>query len=120
MRTVNAAVLRRFEEITAARNEGLIIKAPDLLPRGTTVTPLIKVRAREYPRIIYGPEYGRLEALPGLRKCSTGRKRTMARIGTVLGQESLARFVDREPMARVHEVVSASMAVASEPIDSRL
>lgn len=44
----------------------------------------------------------------------------MGRIGTVLRQESLARFVDREPLVRVHEVVAASVTVASEPIDSRL
>ena len=115
-----AAALRWFEEITAAGNEGLIIKAPDLLPRGTTTAPSIKVRGREYLRIIYGPEYDRPETLPGLKKRNTGRKRTMARIGTVLGQESLARFVNREPLARVHEVVAAAVAVASEPIDSRL
>jgi protein phosphatase len=108
------------EEPTAAGREGFIVKGPHLalLPNGTA--PAIKVRGRDYLRIIYGAEYDRADILPGLKKRATGRKRTLARIGTSLGLESLARFAERASPARVHEAVAAALAVASEPVDSRL
>ena len=109
-----------WDEMTAAGREGFVVKGPHLalLPNG--VAPSIKVRGKEYLRIIYGAEYDRPDILPALKKRATGRKRALARIGTSLGLESLARFVERASASRVHEVVAASLAVASEPLDSRL
>jgi len=37
-----------------------------------------------------------------------------------LGLEALHRFVDREPLYRVHECVFGVLALESEPIDPRL
>jgi protein phosphatase len=109
-----------WDEMTEAGREGFVVKGPHLalLPNG--VAPAIKVRGKEYLRIIYGAEYDRPDILPALKHRATGRKRTLARIGTSLGLESLARFVERASASRVHEVVAASLAVASEPLDSRL
>ncbi|MFT3804718.1 MAG: hypothetical protein QM766_26320 [Burkholderiaceae bacterium] len=47
-------------------------------------------------------------------------KRRLALREFALGHESLARFVDRAPLRRVHECVFAVLALESEPIDPRL
>ncbi len=107
-------------ELTADGHEGYIVKGPCLAPRGKGMAPSIKVRGKEYLRIIYGAEYDRPDVLPGLKTRATVRKRSMARIGASLGLESLSRFVEGASLVRVHEVVAASIAVVSEPLDTRL
>jgi protein phosphatase len=37
-----------------------------------------------------------------------------------LGMEALQRFVEREPLRRVHECAFAVLALESEPVDPRL
>ena len=82
--------------------------------------PAIKCRGREYLRIIYGPEYTAEEKLARLRRRSVGSKRRLAHREHVLGLEALARFVEREPLHRVHECVFGVLALESEPVDPRL
>ena len=55
-----------------------------------------------------------------LRQRSLGRKRSLALREYALGMEALARFVDNEPLWRVHEPVFAVLAMESEPVDPRL
>jgi protein phosphatase len=79
------------------------------------VQPALKVRGREYLRLIYGPEYTLPENLERLRARGLGHKRSLA-----LGIEALERFVRGEPLRRVHECVFAVLALESEPVDPRL
>lgn len=109
-----------WEKLCAEGREGFVVKGPGLAPQGKGQAPAVKVRGREYLRLIYGPEYDRAETLPGLKKRATGRKRTLARVGMSLGLEGLSRLAEGASLARVHEAVAASLAVASEPIDARL
>jgi len=99
-------------------------KAEDLLdfvPTGRgRVQPAIKVRGREYLRIIYGPEYTLPEHLDRLRNRGLRAKRALAMQEFALGIEALERFVRREPLRRVHECVFGVLALESEPIDPRL
>ena len=88
-------------------------------PKGL-VQPGIKVRGREYLRIIYGPEYDAPSQLPRLRSRGLGRKRSLALREFALGVEALERFVRREPLYRVHECVFGVLALESEPVDPRL
>ena len=115
-----AAAVARWEEEIAAGREGVIVKGPCLAPRPGGLAPALKVRGREYLRIVYGAEYDRPDLLPGLRRRETGRKRTLARVGASLALEGLARLAEGASPARVHEAVAASLAVASEPVDARL
>ena len=80
--------------------------------------PGLKVRGREYLRIIYGPDY--LESLDVLRGRHLGKKRNLALREHGLGLDALTRFVDREPLWRVHQMVFAVLALESEPVDPRL
>ena len=81
------------------------------------IQPALKVRGREYLRIVYGPEYDAPEHLERLRVRSLGGKRNLALREFTLGHEALLRFVAREPLRRVHECVFGLLALESEPID---
>ena len=111
-----------WEELTAAGGEGMVVKPWDFVARTGKglVQPAIKCRGREYLRIIYGPEYTAEENLVRLRQRSLGAKRSLARREFALGLEALHRFVEREPLRRVHECVFAVLAMESEPVDPRL
>jgi hypothetical protein len=76
--------------------------------------------AREYLRIIYGPEYTLPENFERLRERSLGRKRSLAVREFALGVEGLERFVRGEPLYRIHECVFGILALDSEPVDPRL
>ena len=80
----------------------------------------MKVRGREYLRIIYGPEYTAPENLERLRARGLGRKRSLAVREFALGIEAMERFVRFEPLRRVHECVFGVLALESEPVDPRL
>jgi protein phosphatase len=82
--------------------------------------PGVKVRGREYLRIIYGPDYTEAANLERLRDRALGRKRSLAAREYALGLESLERAVNGEPLWRVHEAVFAVLALESEPVDPRL
>ena len=101
--------------------KGMVVKplgpTPTQLAR-RGIQPGIKVRGREYLRIIYGPDY--TENLDVLRNRSLNRKRSMALREHALGLEALARLADGEPLWRVHEAVFAVLALESEPVDPRL
>jgi hypothetical protein len=84
------------------------------------VQPGLKVRGREYLRIIYGPDYTEPETLERLRDRSLGRKRSLATREHVLGLEALDRLTAGEPLWRVHQAVFAVLALESEPVDPRL
>jgi hypothetical protein len=84
------------------------------------VQPAVKVRGREYLRIIYGPEYTPPENLLRLKSRGLGAKRSLAVREFALGLEALERFVHQEPLRRVHECVFGVLALESEPVDPRL
>ncbi|MEO1481137.1 MAG: polynucleotide kinase-phosphatase [Myxococcota bacterium] len=111
-----------WETLTRSGGEGMVVKPLDWLVRGKKglVQPALKCRGREYLRIIYGPEYTLDEHLSRLRGRSLGTKRSLALREFALGLEALHRFVDREPLHRVHECVFGVLALESEPVDPRL
>jgi protein phosphatase len=88
-------------------------------PRGI-VQPGLKVRGREYLRIIYGPDYTEHANLARLRARETGRKRSLALREFALGLEALDRVARGEPLWRVHQCVFGVLALESEPVDPRL
>ncbi|MFE0578590.1 polynucleotide kinase-phosphatase [Streptomyces sp. NPDC058874] len=110
-------------ELTAAGGEGMVVKPLQAYARdgrGRLVQPGVKVRGREYLRIIYGPEYTRPQQLERLRERFLGHKRSLALREYALGLEALDRLAAEEPLWRVHEPVFAVLALESEPVDPRL
>ncbi|MFC4615115.1 polynucleotide kinase-phosphatase [Cellulomonas algicola] len=112
-----------WTDLTGAGGEGMVVKPLGNLVRGRRggpAQPGIKVRGREYLRIIYGPDYTEPANLERLRSRSLGRKRGLALREYALGLEGLARATSGEPLWRVHEAVFAVLALESEPVDPRL
>ncbi|MGI8537607.1 MAG: polynucleotide kinase-phosphatase [Mycobacteriales bacterium] len=117
-----AAGVAWWEELTGAGGEGMVVKPLANLvqtDRGYA-QPGLKVRGREYLRIIYGPDYTAPANLERLRSRNLGHKRSLAAREYALGIESLERVARGEPLWRVHEAVFAVLALESEPVDPRL
>jgi protein phosphatase len=116
------AAVQWWEELTAAGAEGAVVKPLAFLARGRRgwLQPAVKVRGREYLRLIYGPHYLEPARLERLRTRHLQAKRTLALREQALGLEALHRFVEGEPLHRVHEAVFAVLALESEPVDPRL
>jgi protein phosphatase len=117
-----AEITAWWEGLTAHGGEGMVVKPLVFAARGKRglVQPAVKVRGREYLRIIYGPEYTEPEHLERLRSRGLHAKRSLAAREFALGIEALERFVRREPLRRVHECVFGVLALESDPIDPRL
>lgn len=111
-----------WSELTAAGGEGMVVKPAGNLTRGRTglVQPGLKVRGREYLRIIYGPDYTEPANLERLRSRGLGHKRSLALREYALGLEALDRVARGDPLWRIHECVFAVLALESEPVDPRL
>jgi protein phosphatase len=111
-----------WEQLTGAGGEGMVVKPLSWLARGKRglVQPAVKCRGREYLRIIYGAEYTAPEHIERLRARAVGPKRSLAIREYALGLEALYRFVEREPLYRVHECAFGVLALESEPVDPRL
>ena len=117
-----AAATTWWEELTAAGGEGMVVKpVAGLVARNAALAqPGIKVRGREYLRIIYGPDYTEPQNLARLRDRDVAHKRSMALREYALGVEAVERFVAGEPLWRVHQAVFGVLAMESEPVDPRL
>jgi protein phosphatase len=117
-----AAATRWWEELTDAGGEGMVVKPAANLTRGDKglVQPGLKVRGREYLRLIYGPDYTEPANLARLRQRALSHKRSLALREYALGLEALDRLARGEPLWRIHECVFAVLALESEPVDPRL
>ena len=95
--------------------EGVVVKPLGFIAEGTRglAQPAIKVRGREYLRIVDGPEYTLPQNLDRLRSRGLAAKRVLAAREFALGLEALERFVGGEPLRRVHECDFGVLALES-------
>lgn len=116
------AAVAWWEELTTAGGEGMVVKpaSPVVSGKRGVVQPGVKVRGRDYLRLIYGPEYLMPENLERLRPRNVSAKRSLALQEFVLGLEALERFVRGSPLREVHECVAGVLALESEVLDPRL
>jgi len=117
-----AAGIDWWATLTEAGGEGMVVKPIEFVARWKNglVQPALKVRGREYLRLIYGPDYTRPEHLERLRERGLSTKRSLAQREFALGLEGLERFVQGEPLRRVHECAFGVLAMESNPVDPRL
>lgn len=115
-------VIQWWKDMTEHGHEGIVIKPLNFIEerKGKMLQPAIKVRGREYLRIIYGMDYTDETQLKQLKKRNPSRKMKNALLEFKLGLEGIQRFVHFESSARVHECVLATLALESEGIDPRL
>lgn len=111
-----------WDELTAVGGEGMVVKPLANFSRGPkgVVQPGLKVRGREYLRIIYGADYTDTATLGTLKKRNLGQKRSMALREYALGLEAVRRATAGEPVWRTHQCVFGVLAMESEPVDPRL
>ncbi|MCT6923782.1 polynucleotide kinase-phosphatase [Metasolibacillus sp.] len=111
-----------WEEMTAVGHEGIVIKPLTFIPKSKDklIQPAIKVRGREYLRIIYGMDYTDPKQLAQLKKRNPSKKMKHALQEFALGLEGIERFVQKENIARIHECVLATLALESDAVDPRL
>jgi protein phosphatase len=117
-----SAAVQCWGDLTQSGGEGMVVKPLQFVAKNKRglVQPAVKCRGKEYLRIIYGPEYTAPQNLERLRPRGLSAKRSLALREFALGIESLQRFVEREPLRRVHECAFAVLALESEPVDPRL
>lgn len=108
--------------ITEAGGEGMVVKPLEGIVRGSKgpFQPALKVRGRDYLRLIYGIDYDMPSNLARLRQRNVQRKRSLAVRELALGHEALLRFVRKDALVRVHECVLGVLAMESEAVDPRL
>ncbi|WP_207431522.1 polynucleotide kinase-phosphatase [Sabulibacter ruber] len=111
-----------WTDLTEKGGEGMVVKPLEFISthKGRLIQPAMKCRGSEYLRIIYGPEYDLDGNLERLKQRSVKAKRELAIQEFSLGIESLRRFVQKEPLRRVHECVFGVLAMESESVDPRL
>jgi len=109
-------------KLTQAGGEGMVVKPFSFIAKNNTklLQPAIKCRGNEYLRIIYGPEYTLSQHLVRLKSRGLNKKRGLALREFSLGLEGLKRFVDNQPLYKVHQCAFAVLALESEPVDPRL
>ena len=97
-----AAATQWWENMTAVGGEGMVVKPAANLVRGPRglVQPGLKVRGREYLRVIYGPDYTEPANLARLRQRGLAHKRSLALREYALGLEALDRVARGEPLWR--------------------
>lgn len=117
-----AAIIEWWLEHTGKGGEGFVIKPLNYVTEAERglIQPAMKVRGRDYLRIIYGPEYDLPVNIERLRKRGLARKFSLADREFKLGLEGLHRFVERLPLSKVHECAIGVLALESEPVDPRL
>jgi protein phosphatase len=108
--------------LTGKGGEGIVVKPYNFIEKDGKglIQPAIKIRGKEYLRIIYGPEYTATENIVRLKSRGLNAKRGLAMREFALGIEGLQRFTDKEPLRRVHQCVFGVLAMESEPVDPRL
>ncbi|MCU0430184.1 MAG: polynucleotide kinase-phosphatase [Cytophagaceae bacterium] len=108
--------------LTNKGGEGMVVKPFHFISENAKglIQPAVKIRGREYLRIIYGPEYTLPANISRLRKRGLNAKRSLALREFSLGVEALERFVKKEPLRQVHRCVFGILALESEPVDPRL
>ncbi|MGY0461641.1 polynucleotide kinase-phosphatase [Kitasatospora sp. cg17-2] len=123
-----AAAVAWWEELTAAGGAGIVVRPPVSPTRtapgegrpGGLVQPAVRVRGREWLRLLHGP--ARAAQPPDLSRPSggaSGLRRSLALREYALGLEALDRLAAGEPLWRVHQAVFAVLALESEPVDPR-
>ncbi|QQE78709.1 AAA family ATPase [Alicyclobacillus sp. SO9] len=124
-----ADIIDWWAETTSEGHEGFVFKPLNFIATSAhrdgnkadeLIQPAIKVRGREYLRIIYGMDYLEPENLEKLKKRSTKKKMRNALNEFMLSIESVERFLKLDRVDRIHECVLAAMAYESEPMDPRL
>ena len=118
------ALARWFDDLTTGEGiEGVVLKYLDPQQWSTSKYPqqCLKVRGRDYLRVVYGPSYLEPEILAELRRTRReAGKMKMSYQQTLLGREALQRAAEGRPFESFHECIIAILAAERATVDPRL
>lgn len=120
-----AALKGWFDKLTGQDGvEGVVLKYDRCDQWSTSKFPqqMLKVRGKDYLRLVYGPQYLDPEILPALRReRRVETKQRMAYQQTLLGLEAIRRnFTEKRPFEDWHECVLSILAAERATVDPRL
>lgn len=92
------ACIRNWEEFCAEGGEGFVFKPENPEDRHPLMQPAVKVRGRDYLRIIYGMDY--LSHLDKLRRRNTRQKRWLALRQQAISRRLTAAFLEHTPVEK--------------------
>ena len=103
------ASIKRWMEYCASGGEGFVYKTPTFLTLGSTgypIQPALKVRGRDYLRIIYGMDYLRPEYFDKLKQRGTKMKRLLALQEQEIAMQILRCFINGNDTERLRSVAA--------------
>lgn len=112
-----------WEAITNAGFEGLMFKTEHFIEKneeGEIILPMMKVRGKDYLRIIYGINYNDDKYIHQLRHRNVSKKRFLHYKETALAIESVKAFANGEPFDKWHDYVFANLCLGNVVTDHRL
>ncbi|MBL0018767.1 MAG: polynucleotide kinase-phosphatase [Bacteroidetes bacterium] len=111
-----------WESLSGQSVTGIAVEPSTLVnEKGTELMqPMIKVRTREYLRLIYGPAYDVPESLVVWRDRNLRLQRETAVRQYSLGVEAISRFVERQSWEQVYQCIFARLGLEIMGIDIRL
>ncbi|MDF2880165.1 MAG: polynucleotide kinasephosphatase [Clostridiaceae bacterium] len=115
--------IKFWDELTSKGYEGFILKTEYFLEhndQGELILPMMKVRGKDYLRIIYGINYDNPTVIAKLKNRSLSRKRSLHYRELLLGVEALKRFSNGEDFQTWHEYILTILCMTNEVVDHRL
>lgn len=110
-------------DITSKGYEGVMFKTETFLERnsdGEIILPMMKVRGKDYLRIIYGINYDNEKYFHKFKNRNVSKKRFLHYKETALSIESVKKFANGEPFEKWHDYLLASLCLANVVTDHRL
>ena len=111
-----SAPTRWWLDLTDAGGGGMVVKPLDVIAKGRRffVQPALKVRGREYLRIIYGPDYLAPEHAVRLKHRAVGAKPPglAARASSASVSKDWSGSPRAAPLREIHECVFAVLAAS--------
>lgn len=110
-------------DITSKGYEGVMFKTETFIERnseGETILPMMKVRGKDYLRIIYGINYDNAKYLEKLRYRNVSKKRFLHYKETALSIKSVELFAMGESFEKWHDYTFANICLGNMVTDHRL
>lgn len=115
------AALELWDTLQQGRGAGMVARTLDAMPRqgGRLEVPVMKIRSRDFLRVVYGPQYLNPDMLQWLRERPVRQLRAVSARECALAAEGLELFVQGSGFAAYHPYALAVIASQQEVTDSR-
>lgn len=110
-------------DVTSKGYEGVMFKTEKFIEKneeGETILPMMKVRGKDYLRIIYGINYDNKKYLDKLRFRNVSKKRFLHYKEMALAVSSVSAFAKGESFEKWHDYIFAAICLGNMLTDHRL